>query len=135
VVHQTFHLLPGYTTRENIELAMRFGAGLDRARASALLRRVGLEARESDLAGHLSTGQMQRVAVARALANQPLLVLADEPSASLDPRAARDAMELLRESCRESHAALLVVSHDERAVSEFARVERMDALSALGAER
>ncbi len=129
VVHQGFHLLAGYTVEENIEIAMRFGAGLDRERAAALLLRVGLAGFAKQPAGSLSVGQKQRVALARALANHPALVLADEPSASLDPPMARLAMELLQETCRENHAALLVVTHDERALGNFRRVERLDSLT------
>jgi putative ABC transport system ATP-binding protein len=67
----------------------------------------------------LSTGQQQRVAVARALANRPRLVLADEPTGNLDRKHAREALALIREVCREQGAALLFVSHDEEALAQF----------------
>jgi putative ABC transport system ATP-binding protein len=67
----------------------------------------------------LSTGQQQRVAVARALANRPRLVLADEPTGNLDRKHARDALALIREVCREQGAALLLVSHDEEVLGAF----------------
>ena len=67
----------------------------------------------------LSVGQQQRVAIARALANQPKLVLADEPTGNLDPELAQDAMQLIRRLCDESGAALLLVSHDTELLGQF----------------
>src|SRR5690606_29353489 len=84
-IFQTFNLLQGLSVLENVLLGMAFGAGVDRSRARALLARVGLGDRLNHRPGQLSTGQQQRVAVARALANQPRLVLADEPTGNLDP--------------------------------------------------
>ena len=128
-IFQTFNLLQGHTVLENVELGMAFGRGLERPRAVALLARVGL----ADKAGHyprqLSTGQQQRVAVARALANRPKLVLADEPTGNLDARNARAALALIREVCRENGAALLLVSHDEGVLGEFEQVQDFAALN------
>ncbi len=121
-VFQSFHLLPGYTTLENVALAMRFGRGVDLQFARTLLARVGLRDRESYRPRQLSVGQQQRVAVARALANRPTLVLADEPTGSLDPANARGALQLIRETCRENGAALLLVSHDRDVLGGFDRV-------------
>ena len=118
-IFQTFNLLQGHTVLENVELGMAFGRGVDRARAEALLRRVGLGDRLHHFPRQLSTGQQQRVAVARALANQPRLVLADEPTGNLDARNSREALALIREVCRESGAALLLVSHDEAVLAQF----------------
>jgi putative ABC transport system ATP-binding protein len=73
----------------------------------------------------LSTGQQQRVAVARALANRPKLVLADEPTGNLDRRNADEALTLVRETCRESNAALLVVSHDREVLTRFENVVQL----------
>src|SRR5580658_3594956 len=83
-IFQTFNLLQGYTCLENVLLGMSFGPGADRAFAAALLERVGLGNRLKHYPRQLSTGQQQRVAVARALANRPKLVLADEPTGNLD---------------------------------------------------
>jgi putative ABC transport system ATP-binding protein len=128
-IFQTFNLLQGHTVLENVELGMAFGRGVEPARAAALLQRVGL----GDKLGHhprqLSTGQQQRVAVARALANQPKLVLADEPTGNLDRRNAGEALKLIREVCRESGAALLLVSHDERVLAGFEGVQDFEELN------
>ena len=118
-IFQTFNLLQGYTALENVLLGMSFGPGADREFAKALLKRVGLEAKLNHLPRQLSTGQQQRVAVARALASHPALVLADEPTGNLDHRNAREALALIREVCREQGAALLLVSHDEDVLGRF----------------
>jgi len=119
-IFQTFNLLQGFTCLENVLLGMAFGPrGIDRARATALLERVGLREHLHHRPRQLSTGQQQRVAVARALANQPKLVLADEPTGNLDHRNAREALALIREVCRESGAALLLVSHDSQVLDAF----------------
>ncbi len=118
-IFQTFNLLQGYTCLENVLLGMRFGKGADRAFALDLLEQVGLGSRLNYRPGQLSVGQQQRVAVARALANQPKLVLADEPTGNLDPRNAREAINLVREICGENEAALLLVSHDQAVLDQF----------------
>jgi putative ABC transport system ATP-binding protein len=120
-VFQTFNLLQGYTALENVELGMMFGAGVDVARARGLLERVGLKDRIGYRPRQLSVGQQQRVAVARALAGRPRLVLADEPTGNLDRRHAREALHLIREVCLESGAALLLVSHDTDVLEQFER--------------
>jgi ABC-type lipoprotein export system ATPase subunit len=121
-VFQTFNLLQGYTALENVTLGQMFGGGADSRRAHELLARVGLSDRLNYRPRQLSVGQQQRVAVARALANRPKLVLADEPTGNLDRRHARAALGLIREVCGENRAALLVVSHDQDALSQFDRV-------------
>jgi len=128
-VFQSFNLLQGYTCLENVLLAMSFGRGVDRARAESLLRRVGLGEMMRRRPRELSSGQQQRVAVARALANQPRLVLADEPTGHLDSRHAREVVALMRETCREAGAALLLVSHDREVLAGFRRVEPMKTLN------
>ena len=118
-IFQTFNLLQGYTVLENVMLGMSFGAGADRTRARELLERVGLGHRLTHFPRQLSTGQQQRVAVARALANRPRLVLADEPTGNLDRMHGAESLSLIREACREAGAALLLVSHDEEVLSKF----------------
>ena len=90
--------------------------------ATDILTEMGLEDRLHFFPHQLSVGQCQRVAVARAIVNQPLLVLADEPTANLDQPRSVAVLQLLRESCRKNGAALLVVSHDRQAVEAFDRV-------------
>jgi putative ABC transport system ATP-binding protein len=125
-VFQTFNLLQGLTALENVLLAQMVGAGVDGPRALELLVRVGLGDRARYRPAQLSVGQQQRVAVARALANRPAVVLADEPTGNLDPARAREAMALIRAVCAEAGAALLVVSHSEEVLAGFARVERLE---------
>lgn len=132
MVFQTFHLLHGFTALENVEAAMAFGdipAQEHEARARDLLGRLGIESVRST-PEQLSVGQQQRVAVARALACGPELVLADEPTASLDPDNALAAVELMQEVCRERGAALLCVSHDPTLKELFPRVESLEDLAA-----
>src|ERR1019366_3422381 len=118
-IFQSFNLLQGYTCLENVLLGMSFGPGANRGQAERLLQRVGLTNRFHHYPRQLSTGQQQRVAVARALANNPKLVLADEPTGNLDHKNARESLVLIRETCRESGAALLLVSHDPAALGAF----------------
>ena len=132
-VFQNFNLLQGYTALENVLLGMMFGPGIDAAHAQRLLDRVGLSARMNYRPSQLSIGQQQRVAVARALANRPKLVLADEPTGNLDQRHASEALSLIREVCRESEAALLLVSHDPAMLAAFTRVEDLGKLNRASA--
>jgi len=133
-IFQTFNLLQGYTALENVLLGMSFGPGVDREFAKALLKRVGLEAKLNHLPRQLSTGQQQRVAVARALANRPQLVLADEPTGNLDHANAREALTLIREACRENGAALLLVSHDREVLGKFETVQDLAKLNRAAAQ-
>ncbi len=130
-IFQSFNLLQGYTVIENVVLGMSFGPrGADRGHARELLERVGLGTRLHHFPRQLSTGQQQRVAVARALANRPRLVLADEPTGNLDRKHAHDSLRLIREVCRENGAALLLVSHDESVLREFEQVQDFAQINA-----
>jgi putative ABC transport system ATP-binding protein len=129
-IFQTFNLMQGFTCLENVMLGMSFGPGADRRRAIELLGRVGLGDRLHHRPRQLSTGQQQRVAVARALANRPRLVLADEPTGNLDSRNARDSLSLIRDTCRETGAALLLVTHDPDVLGAFELVNDFAALNA-----
>jgi len=120
-VFQSFNLLQGFSCIENLKLAMSFGSNYDESYAEGLLEKVGLAHRLSYKPGQLSIGQQQRVALARALVNKPKLVLADEPTGNLDSKNANNAINLLYELCQVTDTALLVVSHDERVVSNFER--------------
>jgi ABC-type lipoprotein export system ATPase subunit len=122
-IFQTHHLLGGFTALENVLLGMSFtGRPADRAWAVHLLTEVGLGARMNYVPAKLSVGQQQRVAVARALANRPKLVLADEPTGALDPRNAQQVLQLIRNLCTEVGAALLLVSHDLQIANQLPRV-------------
>lgn len=128
-VFQTFNLLQGYTALENVVLGMMFGSGVDVEFACELLDKVGLKDRMHYLPRQLSVGQQQRVALARALANRPKLVLADEPTGNLDRRMAGEALQVMRERCREIGAALLLVSHDGEALAAFDDVKALSEIN------
>lgn len=114
-VMQDFHLIGSLTARQNVELAL-FGKKGDGAVRRKLVdgwfQRVGLEDRQHHRPGQLSRGQQQRVAIIRALAGGPRLVLADEPTGSLDWETAGEMMELLLDLCREEGTTLVTVTHD-----------------------
>jgi ABC-type lipoprotein export system ATPase subunit len=134
VVFQTFHLLQGFTAMENVMSAMLMAdkpASEMRPRAKELLAALGIT-KPLAMVEELSVGQQQRVAVARALACKPALVLADEPTASLDPTNAAAAMDLLQQLCTQQNAALLCVSHDPAMAARFSRRVSMEELSAGG---
>lgn len=123
MIFQTFNLLHGFTAAENVMAALMFSAIPARehaSRARALLAHLGIERPDADC-DRLSVGQQQRVAVSRALACDPVLVLADEPTASLDPENSATAMDLIQAACREKGAALLCVSHDPSMAARFDR--------------
>ena len=133
-VFQTHHLLPGFTALENVLLGMSFtGRSADPDWARHLLKEVGLGERLDYKPAKLSVGQQQRVAVARALANRPNLVLADEPTGALDPRNAQQVLELMRQLCREVGASLLLVSHDPAITEKFDRVVHLSDLNRASA--
>lgn len=130
MIFQTFNLLQGFTAAENVMAALMFSdrpRGQHRDLAHALLTHLGIMTPDREVS-RLSIGQQQRVAVARAVACDPALVLADEPTASLDPENAGTAIDLIQSICREKHAALLCVSHDPSIAERFGRVERLEEL-------
>ena len=127
MVFQSFNLLPGFTALENVLVAMAFGSARpDRARAEALLTAVDLGHRLHHRPAELSTGQQQRVAVARALANQPRVVLADEPTASIDAAHQQQVIDLLRTTCTAHNVALVVVTHAAEVSEQFPRRLRLE---------
>jgi putative ABC transport system ATP-binding protein len=126
-VFQTFNLLPGFSALENVLLGMTFaGRGADTARATRLLERVGLKHRLSHRPAMLSVGEQQRVAVARALANKPKLLLADEPTANVDSGHQQQIIDLVRTTCQEEEVALLLVTHTPEVAEQFSRVDRLE---------
>ncbi len=129
-VFQTFNLLPGFTALENVLLGMTFGKGrVDSARCRHLLDRVGLSHRLTHKPPMLSVGEQQRVAVARALANRPQLLLADEPTANVDSGNQQAVIDLLRETCREENVALVLVTHAPQVAKQFDRVENLEKIN------
>lgn len=124
MIFQSFNLVAARTALENVELPLVF-AGLDKKdrkrRAADLLDKVGLAHRANHRPAELSGGEQQRVAVARALANGPRLLLADEPTGNLDSRTAREIISLLAGLQRETTLTIIMVSHEESLVREFAR--------------
>jgi putative ABC transport system ATP-binding protein len=132
-VFQTHHLLPGFTALENVLLGMSFtGRAHDPQWARHLLAEVGLADRVNYKPEKLSVGQQQRVAVARALANRPKLVLADEPTGALDPRTAQSVLGLMRQLCTEVGASLLLVSHDPAITAQLPRAVSLAELNRAG---
>jgi putative ABC transport system ATP-binding protein len=125
-VFQTFNLLPAFTALENVLLGMSFsGKKADRRHAAELLDRVGLSRRFHHRPSQLSVGEQQRVAVARALANRPSLLLADEPTASVDRANQETILTLIRDACAENRVALLLVTHSPEVSARFERVEKL----------
>ena len=112
-VFQFFHLIPSLTAYENVAVPMEIAGVADpRTRARALLEEVGLTGRAHHYPSQLSGGEQQRVALARALANNPPIVLADEPTGNLDTSNGRHIMDLLREVHRSRKTTLVLVTHD-----------------------
>jgi ABC-type lipoprotein export system ATPase subunit len=135
-VFQTFNLLPSFTALENVLLGMTFGrVKPDRERARHLLRRVGLEHRLTHKPPMLSVGEQQRVAVARALANRPKVLLADEPTANIDGANQQSVINLLRETCEEQRVALVLVTHSPQVAGQFGRVEQLEQLNRAWVQR
>ena len=131
-VFQTFNLLAGFTAYENVLLGMTFARGRkDTARARQLLDRVGLSHRTTHKPGALSVGEQQRVAVARALANKPSVLLADEPTANIDPRNQQKIIDLIREACREEKVSLVLVTHATEVAGQFERVDRLEEINQI----
>ena len=134
-VFQTFNLLTGFTALENVLLGMTFARGRrDKSRALHLLERVGLSHRLKHKPAALSVGEQQRVAVARALANKPSLLLADEPTANIDPRNQQKIVDLIRDTCREENVSLVLVTHSLDVSGQFERVDRLEQINRVGSE-
>jgi putative ABC transport system ATP-binding protein len=128
-VFQSFNLLQGFTALENVLLGQMFGGGNGGAdRATQLLNSVGLGRRLHHKPRALSVGEQQRVAIARALVNAPPLVLADEPTGSLDTKNGAAVLELLRQVCADGKHTLLLVTHDPQVMKSFEKVVRLEDL-------
>jgi putative ABC transport system ATP-binding protein len=129
-VFQAFHLLPYLTAEQNVGLPLVL-RGVDpaeiRRRARTLIGAVGLGGRESAMPRELSGGELQRIAIARALVGEPKLVLADEPTGNLDPDNARQVLEVLRGQVKRHGAAGILATHSEAAAATCDRRYRLDA--------
>lgn len=124
-VFQFFQLLEALTARENVEVVLRLGDyawPASRRRAEELLTHLGLGSRLTHLPRELSGGEKQRVALARALALQPPLLIADEPTGSLDSRSGEEVIHLLRRLVDEEQRTVLIASHDQRIIPVASRV-------------
>jgi putative ABC transport system ATP-binding protein len=128
-IFQKSNLIPFLSAVENVQVALELnGWGRRNARKKGLelLDYLGMADRSENFPSMLSVGQQQRVAVARALANQPSLILADEPTAALDSKRGRQVMELLAKVAHEQHGAVIVVTHDHRALDVFDLIYEME---------
>jgi putative ABC transport system ATP-binding protein len=136
-VFQSYNLLPKASIARNVELPMLY-AGIGRRerreRAMALLEKVGIADKANNLPGTLSGGQRQRVAVARALANEPAMLLADEPTGALDSKTGAEVLDLFRELNEQGHTLLLVTHDPSIAAQAGRRVEIRDGLIAATEE-
>ncbi len=122
-IFQTFHLLDAFTALENVLLGMSFSRGrADKQYARELLKQMGLGHRLHHQPRQLSVGEQQRVAIARAIANKPQLLLADEPTASVDAANKETILNLISTVCRENQISLLTVTHDTEITRRFDRV-------------
>jgi putative ABC transport system ATP-binding protein len=128
VIFQSYNLIPFLTAAENVALVLTLNGVPKREamrRARELLDRLDLGHRADTHPATLSGGEQQRVAVARAVVNDPAVILADEPTAALDTERGKTVMDLLRKLGREQHAAVIIVTHDERMIEGFDRVYYM----------
>ena len=128
-IFQKANLIPFLNARENVQVALEVNdvpARVARVRAMELLEYLGVGKRAGNLPDALSGGEQQRVAVARALANKPSLILADEPTAALDSQRGRQVMELFAQIAHERGTAVIVVTHDARALDIFDRIVEME---------
>ena len=128
-VFQSFNLLSALTARENVEVPLRLAgarSAVSRARADDLLGRLGLADRAGHRPGDLSGGEKQRVAIARALANEPDVVMADEPTANLDAATGHEVAQILCRLGQDEGRAVVIVSHDDRLRDVASRVVRVE---------
>lgn len=127
-IFQSFHLLPTFTAAENVQIPMfetDRPRGERKERAIELLKAVGLEPRADHFPSKLSGGERQRVAIARSLANGPLVLLADEPTGNLDSQNAHQILDLLKRLHEEQHMTMVLVTHDMTVARRASRAIRM----------
>jgi len=125
-IFQFFNIIPIFTALENVELPMIFSKKSNRVeRAKELLKAVGLQQRASHHPSQLSGGETQRVAIARALANDPKLILADEPTGNLDSKYGKEIMDILIKLNKEKGTTLLLITHDISVAKYAERIIRL----------
>jgi len=126
-VFQSFNLLQRVSALNNVELPLGYANRPDegKGRAAAALQAVGLESRMKHRPAELSGGEQQRVAVARALVNEPAILMADEPTGNLDSKVGQEIMDLLFKLNRERNTTLLIITHDQRIASQAQRTIRI----------
>jgi len=128
MVFQFYNLMPTLTARENVEIPMQFKgarAATRRNRALELLERVGLKDRADHKPSELSGGEQQRVSIARALANEPALVLLDEPTGDLDSATGAEVIALLRDLNRREQVTMVIATHDRSIAERSSRIVRL----------
>lgn len=130
-VFQTFNLLQGLSALENVMLAMSFSKKISdaKSRAKQLLERVGLGDKQTHKPRELSVGEQQRVAIARAIANEPKLLLADEPTANLDEQNTDSVLSLLKEVASEHNRILILVTHERDVAASLPRSVDLKSLN------
>ncbi len=120
VVFQQSHFIQAFSVLENLEMASTLGSGkANTQKAKELLSRLGLKTQMQKKPHQLSLGQQQRASIARAVINEPKLILADEPTSSLDDKNASQVIELLTQLSKDYKAALVIVTHDSRVINQF----------------
>lgn len=124
-IFQAFHVLPHLTLLQNVSLPLLLNQ-LPLDRAPAMLAAVGLQGREQDFPHQLSGGELQRVAVARALVHRPRLILADEPTGNLDQDTAREILHLIRDEIKANGASAIIVTHSRAAAETADKILIMD---------
>ena len=129
-VYQFHHLLPEFTALENVAMPLMLRKSVKfkeaKQQAEYLLERVGLTHRLTHQPGELSGGERQRVAIARALYNDPSIILADEPTASLDSEKAREVVDILAKESKDKNKATIMVTHDTRLIDKCDRIFMME---------
>jgi len=128
-IFQSHNLLDSLTIHQNVQMALQLGGvrGAEaRQRITEVLQRVGLTEYEHKFPGELSGGQKQRAGIARALVNRPQIVLADEPTASLDKQSGRDVVDLIQDLAREDGSAVILVTHDNRILDVADRILHLE---------
>lgn len=131
-IFQSFNLIPYLSARENILLALWIGKKMKKPerekRCDELLERIGLSKRAKHLPGELSGGEQQRVCIARAMANNPSIIVADEPTANLDSQTKFQVMDLIKTMCVQNKTTLILSSHDREIMRDLHEIISLDAV-------